>query len=169
MNIKDKGVNRKMANIKTNAMRTLDRGKIEYKVHSYDTKGEALDGVTVASKIGEPVEKVFKTLVTKGNSNNFYVFVIPANKGLNLKVAARSVGEKSVEMIKVEEINKITGYIRGGCSPIGMKKQYKTVLDKSSENFDSIIVSAGKIGFQVEVSPRDLIKVVSIQVESVAE
>jgi len=158
-----------VANVKTNAMRALDREKIEYKVHTYESKGEALDGVTVAAKIDEPVEKVFKTLVTKGHSKAFYVFVIPVKEGLDLKAAARSVGEKSVEMIKVDEINKVTGYIRGGCSPIGMKKQYKTVLDKSSENFETIIVSAGKIGFQVEVSPQDLIKVVNVKVDYITE
>jgi len=158
-----------VANVKTNAMRALDREKIEYKVHTYESKGKALDGVTVAAKIGEPVEKVFKTLVTKGHSKAFYVFVIPVKEGLDLKAGARSVGEKSVEMIKVDEINKVTGYIRGGCSPIGMKKQYKTVLDKSSENFETIIVSAGKIGFQVEVSPQDLIKVVNVKVDYITE
>lgn len=158
-----------MANQKTNVMRILDSGKIKYNVYTYDSKGGAIDGVSVAEKIGQPVKKVFKTLVTKGNSKNFFVFVIPVNKELNLKAAAKAVGEKSVEMIRVDEINKVTGYIRGGCSPIGMKKDYKTVIDSTCENLDTFIFSAGKIGFQVEVSPKELIEIIKADVDMIAE
>ncbi len=158
-----------MANQKTNVMRILDSGKISYNVYTYDSKGGAIDGVSVAEKIGQPVEKVFKTLVTRGNSKNFFVFVIPVNKELNLKAAAKAVGEKSVEMIRVDEINKVTGYIRGGCSPIGMKKDYKTVIDSTCNNMDTFIFSAGKIGFQVEVSPKELIELIKANVDRIAE
>ncbi len=158
-----------MAIQKTNVMRILDSAKINYNFYTYDSKGEAIDGVSVAEKIGQPVERVYKTLVTRGNSKNYFVFVIPVNKELNLKAAAKAVGEKSVEMIRVDEINKITGYIRGGCSPIGMKKDYKTVIDSTCQNLDNIIFSGGKIGFQVEVRPKKLIEFIKADVESIAE
>ncbi len=158
-----------MANQKTNVMRILDSTKINYNIYTYDSKGGAIDGVSVAEKIGQPVERVYKTLVTRGNSKNYFVFVIPVNKELNLKAAAKAVGEKSVEMIRVDEINKVTGYIRGGCSPIGMKKDYKTVIDSTCENLDTFIFSGGKIGFQVEVSPKELIEFIKADIESVAE
>ena len=133
---------------KTNAIRALDKAKLTYMVHTYENDGTAVDGVTVAQKTGLPVEKVYKTLVTVGHSREHYVFVIPV---------ARSVGEKSVEMIHVADINKLTGYIRGGCSPIGMKKQFVTVLDESCLPLDTIVFSAGKIGMQIEMDPRALI------------
>lgn len=144
-------------NNKTNVMRILDQAKIPYKFYFYDHEDGKIDGVSVASKLGQKVEQVFKTLVTRGAGHAFYVFVVPVAKELNLKAAAKSVGEKSVEMIHVSEINKITGYIRGGCSPIGMKKQFPTVIDSSCEQLPSIIVSGGKIGAQVEVEPRALL------------
>ena len=150
-----------MANTKTNVMRILDKENIDYKIHTYEVKDNSIDGISVANKLGIPVEKVFKTLVTKGHSGNFYVFVIPVAKELNLKAAARSVEEKSVEMIKVNDMLKITGYIRGGCSPIGMKKSYTTVIDESSTNLDKIVVSGGKIGFQVEINPKDLLEIIN--------
>lgn len=150
-----------MATVKTNAMRLLDKEKIQYKVHTYENKDGLIDGISVAQKIGLPVEKVYKTLVTQGHSKNYYVFIIPVAAELDLKAAARSVGDKSVEMIHVKDINKITGYIRGGCSPVGMKKEYKTVIDSSCETLDTIIVSAGKIGFQVELAPKDLLDVIN--------
>lgn len=150
-----------MANAKTNAMRILDKEKIEYTVYTYENKDGKIDGVSVAHKINQEADKVFKTLVTKGTSKEYYVFVIPVAKELNLKAAAKAVGEKSIEMIKVEEINKVTGYIRGGCSPIGMKKLYKTVVDQCCESYETIIVSGGKIGCQIELSPRKLIELVS--------
>ena len=142
---------------KTNAIRALDKAKLTYTVHSYENDGTAVDGVTVAQKTGLPVEKVYKTLVTVGHSREHYVFVIPVAAELDLKAAARSVGEKSVEMIHVADINKLTGYIRGGCSPIGMKKQFVTVLDESCLSLDTIVFSAGKIGMQIEMDPRALI------------
>ena len=158
-----------MATFKTNVMRILDSAHIEYNTYSYDNKDGAIDGVSVANKIGQPVERVYKTLVTRGASKNFFIFVIPVSKELNLKAAARAVGEKSIEMIKMDEINKVTGYIRGGCSPIGMKKDYKTVIDSSCENIETIIFSAGKIGYQVEITPSDLIKHIKAEVFDIVE
>lgn len=152
-----------MANTKTNVMRILDNSNINYNIYTYEVKDSAVDGISVANKLGVAVEKVFKTLVTKGHSGDFYVFVVPVAKELNLKAAAKCVGEKSVEMIKVSDMLKITGYIRGGCSPIGMKKNYNTVIDDSSLNLDKIIVSGGKIGFQVEISPKDLIELINAE------
>ena len=142
---------------KTNAMRILEKEKIPYTMHTYEP-GDQIDGVSVATKLGLPLEKVFKTLVTQGKSKDFYVFVIPVAEELNLKSAAAAVGEKSVEMIHVKDINKITGYIRGGCSPVGMKKQFKTVIHESAKALEQMIVSGGKIGFQIELSPDDLAK-----------
>lgn len=147
-----------MSNDKTNAMRILDKNGVEYTVYSYPCK-EAIDGVSVAEKLSAPVDVVFKTLVTRGKSQEYYVFVVPAAQELDLKKAAISVGEKSVEMIAVKDINKVTGYIRGGCSPVGMKKQYVTVFDISAMEKEKIYVSAGKIGCQFQVSPQDLCKV----------
>jgi Cys-tRNA(Pro)/Cys-tRNA(Cys) deacylase len=154
---------------KTNVMRILDSAKINYNMYTYDNKDGAIDGVSVAGKIGQPVERVYKTLVTRGASKNFFVFVIPVSKELNLKAAARAVGEKSVEMIRVDEINKVTGYIRGGCSPIGMKKDYKTVIDSTCMNIETIIFSGGKIGFQVEVKPKELIDFIKAGMDNIVE
>lgn len=156
-----------MANVKTNVMRILDKENIVYNIYTYEVRDNSIDGISVANKLGISVEKVFKTLVTKGHSGDFYVFVIPVAKELNLKAAARSVEEKSVEMIKVNDMLKITGYIRGGCSPIGMKKSYTTVIDESSVDLDRIIVSGGKIGFQVEINPKDLIRLVNAKTSSI--
>lgn len=141
---------------KTNVMRILDQAKIPYQYYFYDHEDGKIDGVSVAHKLGQNVEQVFKTLVTRGAGREFYVFVVPVAKELNLKAAAKSVGEKSVEMIHVDEINKITGYIRGGCSPIGMKKQFKTVIDSSCEQLPTVIVSGGKIGTQIQIDPQAL-------------
>lgn len=149
-----------MAEFKTNVMRILDKAKITYKAHTYDHSDGAIDGAAVAEKMGQNPEQVFKTLFTKGAGRDYYVFVVPVLKELDLKKAAKSVGEKHVEMIHVKDINKVTGYIRGGCSPIGMKKQFVTVFDKSAENIETIIVSAGKIGYQIELAPKDLIELV---------
>jgi Cys-tRNA(Pro)/Cys-tRNA(Cys) deacylase len=156
-----------MANIKTNVMRILDSSNIDYNIYTYEVKDSAVDGISVANKLGVAVENVFKTLVTKGHSGDFYVFVVPVAKELNLKAAVKCVGEKSVEMIKVNDMLKITGYIRGGCSPIGMKKSYNTVIDDSSLNLDKIIVSGGKIGFQVEIAPKDLIQLINAETSSI--
>ena len=149
-----------MAEFKTNVMRILDRKKIAYTPHEYEHSGDAVDGITAAARMGQPPEKVFKTLVTLGASKNYRVFVIPVEKELDLKKAARAAGEKSVAMIHVAEINAATGYIRGGCSPIGMKKQYTTAIDQSAEALSTMIVSAGRIGSQIEIAPADLCAVV---------
>ena len=146
---------------KTNAMRILEREKVPYTAHEYaHEEGVAVDGVTVAASMGEDPACVYKTLVTQGASKNYFVFVIPVAAELDLKAAARSVGEKSVAMIHVADINKVTGYIRGGCSPIGMKKQFPTVLSDSARDFPTVIVSGGRIGFQVELEPNALLKLI---------
>lgn len=154
---------------KTNAMRILERNNIDYKALSYEIKDDKLDGVSVAAKIGRQVKEVYKTLVSIGSSGEYYVFVIPVNLELDLKKAAKSVAEKSIEMIKVSDINKVTGYIRGGCSPIGMRKEYRTIVHSDGENMKSIIVSAGKIGFQIELDPRDLKKLIDCEFEDIVK
>lgn len=144
---------------KTNVMRILDQKKINY--NSYDYRGtNAVSGMEVATSLNEDPNKVFKTLVTVAKSKINYVFVVPVNKELDLKKAAKSVGEKSVEMIKSKELLPLTGYIHGGCSPIGMKKFFKTVIHETASKFDKILFSGGKIGYQVEVSLQDLSKVI---------
>ncbi len=148
-----------MAEQKTNVMRQLDRAKIAYSTHEYPHGDSAVDGVTVAGLIGKDSACVFKTLVARGSDQAIYVFVIPVAKELDLKAAARAVGAKSVAMVHVSEINTLTGYIRGGCSPVGMKKQYKTVIDDSALDQETMVVSAGRIGAQVELSPQDLIRI----------
>lgn len=145
-------------NIKTNAMRILDSNKIAYNVKTYECD-EFVDGISVAKQLNQPPEQCFKTLVTQGKSGGYFVFVLPVAEELDLKKCAKTVGEKAVEMIHVKDINKITGYIRGGCTAIGMKKAYPTVVHKSALNFDSIMVSAGKVGMQLVLSPVDLLKV----------
>lgn len=146
---------------KTNVMRILDAAAVPYRSHQYPHKGnEAVDGITVAESLGQPCEQVFKTLVTKCHSGNYAVFVIPVAEELDLKAAAKAVGEKSADMIPVKDLLKITGYIRGGCSPIGMKKNYKTVLHESALSQNTILFSAGKIGFQIEMKPDDLLKLI---------
>lgn len=155
-----------MANFKTNAMRILDTAKINYIVHTYESDGD-FDGVHVAAKLGVNENQVFKTLITKGQGRDYFVFVIPVVCELDLKAAARAVGEKAVEMIAVKDINKVSGYIRGGCSPIGMKKQFVTVIDEKCLNYDTIVFSAGKIGYQVELNPSDLINLISAKTENI--
>lgn len=142
---------------KTNAMRMLDRADIPYQVHLYECADGKIDGVSVAQKLGQDVGCVYKTLVTKG-TGNYYVFVVPVAQELDLKKAAKAVGEKAIEMIHVAEINKVTGYVRGGCSPIGMKKQFSTVFDDSVEKQAHIMVSGGRIGYQIELDPKALIR-----------
>lgn len=146
-----------MAEQKTNVMRILGQKKIRYSAHEYPHGEGAVDGVTVARMTGRDPACVFKTLVTRGASKEIYVFAIPVADELDLKKAAKAVGEKSVAMVHVSEINALTGYIRGGCSPIGMKKQYKTVFHSSILLQETVLVSAGKIGQQVELAPADLI------------
>ena len=149
-----------MSKVKTNAIRILDKHKISYELRTYEA-GEAIDGVSVANKIGRDPEEVFKTLVTRGNSKEIYVFVIPVAKELDLKKAAKSAGEKSLQMIHVKDITKYTGYIRGGCSPVGMKKLYKTFIQEEAKELENICVSGGKKGLQVKLEPMDLIKIIN--------
>ena len=149
-----------MSEAKTNAMRMLDREKIPYNVHTYDNSDGKIDGPSVAAKIDQDPKRVWKTLVTKGSSGGYFVFVLPVELDLDLKKAAKAVGEKSVSMIRVDEINKVTGYIRGGCSPVGMKKLYPTVFDRRVEDLPTVVVSGGRIGTQIEVEPDALLKAV---------
>ncbi len=143
--------------IKTNAMRILERNNIPFEINTYECD-EFTDGLSVAEQNGQDPEMSYKTLVTEGKSKSYYVFVIPIAEELDLKKAASAVGEKSVEMIHVKDINKITGYIRGGCTPLDMKKKYVTVIDSSAKNWDKIIISGGRIGSQIILSPYDLAK-----------
>ena len=145
-----------MSEEKTNVMRILEQKKLPYTPHTYPCPDGAVDGGTVAGLIGVPPEQVFKTLVTKGASKQNYVFVVPVLKELDLKAAAKAVGEKSIEMIRQAELLPLTGYVHGGCSPVGMKKQLKTVLDADAQSLQTMVVSAGKIGFQVELAPEAL-------------
>jgi len=140
-----------MSQVKTNAMRILDQKKIEFSIYTYDNSDGKIDGISVAEKIRKDPKFVYKTLVAQGNSKNIYLFIIPVKEELDLKKAANAAGEKNVEMIPVKDILKWTGYIRGGCSPIGMKKDYKTFIDISALEIENIIVSAGKIGIQMEL------------------
>lgn len=150
--------------VKTNAMRLLDRAKIAYEVREYPhQEGIAVDGVTVARSLGQEPGSVFKTLVTRGASGGYYVFDVPVAEELDLKKAARAVGEKSVAMIHVAELLPLTGYVRGGCSPVGMKKPFPTVFHESAQTYDVIAVSAGKIGLQVLVEPNALCRLVGGQ------
>ncbi len=158
----------KEKDIKTNAMRILDRNKISYEVNTYECD-EFVDGMDIADKLGQKYEESFKTLVTKGKSGSYYVFVLPVNEELDMKKAAKSVGEKSVEMIHVKDINSVTGYIRGGCSPLGMKKLYKTVIHQSAEKYEKIIISGGRIGSQIIINPFDLVKVTAGKYEDIVE
>ena len=145
---------------KTNVMRVLDQKRIPYTPHAYPVGDAAPDGVTVARLLGQNPDAVFKTLVAKGACGGYYVFGIPVAATLDLKKAARAVGEKSVSMLPSKELLPLTGYVHGGCSPVGMKKQYPTVFDETAELFDTICVSAGKIGFQVELDPAALMGLV---------
>lgn len=150
-----------MAQPKTNAMRILDSHKIDFQTYTYDNKDGKIDGISVAQKINKEVNMVFKTLVAKGASKNIYVFVIPVEHELDLKKAAKAAGEKKLEMLPVKDIQAHTGYIRGGCSPIGMKKQYPTFIDEHANNLDTMIVSGGKIGLQIEVAVAKLSELTS--------
>ena len=145
---------------KTNAVRLLEQQKVAYELFEYETEdGQAVDGITVASKIGQPVEHVFKTLLATAGPNRYYVFVVPVAAELHLKKAAKAAGEKKIEMLPVKDLLGLTGYVRGGCSPVGMKKLFPTFIDASAQHLDFIIVSAGKIGMQMKLSPAHLAKV----------
>lgn len=145
--------------VKTNAMRFLDKNKIAYQMHLYESDG-FMDGVSVATKLNQPLEMVFKTLVAQGKTKNYYVFVIPVADEVDMKKAAKAVGEKSVEMIFVKDLTAITGYVRGGCSPLGMKKQFPTVIHESAKAQKTIMVSGGRLGTQIEISPEALAEAV---------
>ncbi len=145
---------------KTNAMRILDKNKIEYKVHLYDISDGLIDGISVANKCNEDINKVFKTLVTISNNNEYYVFVIPVNNTLDLRNIAKELHLKSINMVAQKDLLPLTGYIHGGCSPIGMKKLFPTYIDDACLNYETIYVSAGKVGMQIELNPQDLLKVI---------
>lgn len=153
---------------KTNVMRLLDQKKINYKEYTYECDS-ALSGDEVAKSLGQNPEHVFKTLVTTNGKNKYFVFMVPVCKELNLKKAAKAVGEKSIEMIKSKDLLGLTGYIHGGCSPIGMKKLFTTTVDESANNHETIIFSGGKIGYQVEVTPADLEKIVPLKYADIVE
>lgn len=154
--------------VKTNAMRILESNNIEYKEYKLDLK-EAVDGVTCANMLGVLLDSTFKTLVTIGKSKNYYVFVVPVAEKLSLKKAAASVGEKNVEMIPMKDLLSIAGYVHGGCSPIGMKKVFTTVVDETAILFEKIIFSAGKIGYFIEMNPNELSKVIPVKFEDIVE
>ena len=153
---------------KTNAMRMLDRAKIPYEVIQYECD-EFIDGLHTTEKTGAPVEQSFKTLVMQGKSKQYYVFVLPIAEEVQLKTAARVVGEKSVEMIPVKDITKITGYVRGGCTPLGMKKQFPTVIHESARAFDRIYISGGRIGMTIIVDPLQLADLIGAQFADITE
>lgn len=154
-------------NIKTNVMRILDKAGIEYNVLQYPHGKEAVEGNEVARLMGQNPAQVFKTLVARGKSGEFYVFDIPVNAQLNLKKAASAVGEKNLEMTHVKDLVKICGYARGNVSPIGMKSSFTTVFDKTAADFDIIYISAGKIGFQIESEPNALISFIGAKTEDI--
>ena len=151
---------------KTNVMRILDSKNVEYKFYSYEADA-TLTGIDVAHKLNKDENAVFKTLVTVGKSKEHYVFVIPVNRELDLKKASKSVSEKNISMVKSKDLLALTGYIHGGCSPIGMKKSFKTVLHDSASNLDSITFSAGKIGYQVELMVKDISKIIDYSTEDI--
>lgn len=151
---------------KTNVMRLLEQKKVPYTHYTYESEG-AISGVEVAALLQQNPAQVFKTLVTTGRSGAHYVFVIPVGAGLELKKAAKAVGEKSLEMLKQKDLLPLTGYVHGGCSPIGMKKAFRTTIDASAQNFDSIIFSGGRIGLQVQVSLADLARLVRFQLAEI--
>lgn len=151
---------------KTNVMRVLEQKKVSYNPHSY-TEDASLTGDEIAELLGENKEQVFKTLVTVGKTGEHYVFVLPVAEELDLKKAAKAVGEKSISMLKQKELLPLTGYVHGGCSPIGMKKQFKTVFHNTAEDFDTICFSGGKVGFQVEVHLEDIKSIVRYELADI--
>lgn len=151
---------------KTNAMRFLEKNKISYEMQTYECE-EFIDGITCANALGQPLEETFKTLVAHGKSGSYYCFLIPVAEELDLKKAAKSVGEKSVELIHVKDITKITGYVRGGCTPIGMKKQFMTVIHNTAETLPLFYISGGRIGTQMHLSPTELVRVINGRFEDI--
>lgn len=156
----------KIKDEKTNVMRILDQKKVKYNSYNYLKTG-AISGMEVAKALNENPNLTFKTLVTVGKTNNHYVFLVPVNKELDLKKAAKAVNEKNIEMVKSKELLALTGYIHGGCSPVGMKKSFKTVIDSSARNYDKIIFSGGKIGYQVETTLDELKKVINFDLKDI--
>ena len=155
--------------VKTNAVRLVEQQKITHELLYYETEdGQAVDGETVAKKIGYPLQNVYKTLIATAGSNKFFVFVVPVSQELNLKAAAKVAGEKKIEMIAVKDLLALTGYVRGGCSPVGMKKLFPTYIDASAEGLDYMIVSAGKIGMQLKLAPTDLVQLSKAKFAEVA-
>lgn len=154
--------------VKTNALRKLDQKKISYETFTYSIEDDQVDGITVANKICQPVEEVYKTLVLQGK-NNYYVAVIPVEETLNIKAISKVVGEKKLEMLAVKDLEKTTGYIRGGCSPVGMKKQFPTVIDASAQSLETIIVSAGQIGIQMKVNVDELVQLINAKVSPITD
>ena len=152
--------------LKTNAMRFLDKSKIEYTVQTYECD-EFIDGIHTAEKLGQPLDETFKTLVAQGKSGSYYCFLIPVALELDMKKADKSVGEKSVELIHVKDITKITGYVRGGCTPIGMKKQFMTVIHESAAELPMFFISGGRIGTQIHLSPQELVKAIRGKFEDI--
>lgn len=153
---------------KTNVMRMLDKHKITYKHYTY-ANTDAISGIEVAAVLHQNPEQVFKTLVTTGKSGQHYVFMIPVAKELNLKKAAKAVNEKAIEMLKSKDLLPLTGYIHGGCSPIGMKKFFTTIIDETAQNFDTIIFSAGKIGYQIELTRAELAKIIKFEFKDITD
>ena len=147
-------------------MRLLEKGKVQYVSHNYENTG-AVSGMEVATALGQDPDMAFKTLVTVGKTKNHYVFLVPVSRELDLKKAAKSVGEKNIEMIPQKELLPLTGYVHGGCSPIGMKKRFRTVIDASAANFDTILFSGGKIGMQVQTSLEELKKVLTFELHDI--
>ena len=145
---------------KTNAMRFLDKAKIPYEMNTYEC-GEFIDGLTVANALGQDPSRTFKTLVAQGKSGAYYCFLLPVKEELDLKKASGSVGEKSVSLVPVKEINTVTGYVRGGCTPIGMKKQFPTVIHSSAQSLSEFFISGGRIGVQIKLSPQALVRAIS--------
>lgn len=145
--------------LKTNAMRFLDKNKIDYTVQTYEWD-EFIDGIHTAQTLGQPLEETFKTLVAMGKSGSYYCFLLPVAEELDLKKAAKAVGEKSVELLHVKDITKVTGYVRGGCTPIGMKKQFVTVVHESAGELPLFYISGGRIGTQIRLSPQALVKAI---------
>ncbi len=158
-----------MSGSKTNAMRILDSKKIHYQTFSYEINDGKIDGVSVANKIRKEPEMVYKTLVSITPSKSIYVFVIPVEKELDLKIAAKVVGEKKLELLPVKDLLTNTGYVRGGCSPIGMKKQFPTIIEQSADQLNEIIVSGGKIGIQLQLNVNDLIQTTRSKLAKVAK
>lgn len=153
-------------NVKTNAVRIAERAKINFETINYESDG-FMEGTAIADKLGQSYAQTFKTLVTKGKPGQFFVFVVPVSEELDLKKAAKAVGEKSVEMLPVKDLLATTGYVRGGCSPIGMKKQFRTVIHQSAKDFDTIMFSGGRLGTQLKMNPTDLANLVNAEFDEI--